>query len=144
MLDIHSNVPQSLKNPATNEITHSSGRLWTFKQRKLHTAMTAAAFRRSCLLVYLNLNLKRNGNGIQTPTTPQSPTIITSSRIKDVAPTICVRLPRYIPPLSWKTIAKKTYIHGRMDFGTNSRYIGIENSIGGVWADISRAPPSPR
>lgn len=84
MLDIFSNVPQSLKKPAVNEMRQSKGMERTIVPAKLQKADTMAAVIMSCLDVNRNLRRKRIGNGMHAPTTPQRVIIVTSSRIRHV------------------------------------------------------------
>lgn len=51
MLDMHSNVPQSFRNPAMKEMTQRTGILCTCMHSRLHRAIPSAALRRSCRLV---------------------------------------------------------------------------------------------
>ena len=135
MFDMHSKVPQSLKNPATYDSAHSSGSDSVERQSTLQAATTSADTSSRLRLVKRNLKRKRNGNGMLTPTTPHITIISTSSRIRHVSPMICGIAPAYMPPDSWKANAINRYIHGRTHRGTKPLNIGMANGplgIGGI------------
>jgi len=126
-VELHSNVAHILKMPAIKETATSKGTLWVYILIRLLTIRAMQHVINEVLDEKRNFNLNIMVKVNAIPTIEAYPTIIISSCIKAVEPTISLTAARYTPPDdNWIITTKRTIIQGFSFSGTKSLIEGIE------------------